>query len=65
MVSNHFSGDVSVIDGASNMVIDTIPVERYPWGDSTPTGVALAPDGRRAYVADDDSDAVSLIDLGG
>ena len=47
---------VSVIDTATNTVVATIPV------GVAPNGVAITPDGSRAYVTNDDSDSVSVID---
>ena len=47
---------MSVIDTATNTVIATIPV-----GD-TPCGVAVSPDGTRAYVTNLVDDTVSVID---
>ena len=47
---------VSVIDTATNTVIATIPVGVAPFG------VAVTPDGTRAYVANVGSDTVSVID---
>jgi YVTN family beta-propeller protein len=35
---------------------------QIPWIFSNPTGVAIAPDGKRAYVTNLDSDSVSVID---
>src|SRR5204862_4011269 len=47
---------VSVIDTATNTVVATIPV------GVAPNGIAITPDGTRAYVTDDGSDTVSVID---
>ena len=44
-ISNERSGDISVIDSASNKVIATIPVGKRP------RGIQLTPDGRTLYVA--------------
>ena len=49
-------GTVSVIDAATNTLIATVPVE------SSPVGVAITPDGTKAYVANRGSDIVSVID---
>jgi len=49
-------GTVSVIDTATNTLIATVPVE------SSPVGVAITPDGTKAYVANRGSDIVSVID---
>ena len=51
-VANTNSGDVSVIDTATNIVVATFAV-----GDS-PSDVAITPDGTRAYVANGNSDDV-------
>jgi YVTN family beta-propeller protein len=45
-VANGGSGTVSVIDTASNTVVDTISV------GTTPSGIAITPDGTHAYVVD-------------
>jgi YVTN family beta-propeller protein len=45
-VTNRGSNSVSVIDTASNTVVATIPVGAFP------EGVAITPDGTRAYVTD-------------
>jgi YVTN family beta-propeller protein len=50
------SGTVSVIDTASNTVIDTIEVGLHP------CGMALSPSGDRLYVTNANSDTVSVID---
>lgn len=62
-VANELSNDVSVIDTAANKVVATVPV------GNGPLGIAITPDGKRAYVAnllgpgsDDGSFAVSVID---
>jgi YVTN family beta-propeller protein len=49
-------GVVSVIATAANTVIATIPV------GTAPTGVAVTPDGSKVYVANGDSNRVSVID---
>jgi len=50
------SGTVSVIDAASNTVINTIEVGLHP------CGMALSPSGDRLYVTNANSDTVSVID---
>lgn len=55
-VANLFSWTVSVIDTATENVIDTVPV------GSSPVGVDITPDGSRAYVANYGPDTVSVID---
>ena len=47
---------VSVIDTATNTVVATIPVGVFP------DGVAITPDGTRAYVVTEGPNAVSVID---
>jgi YVTN family beta-propeller protein len=56
-VTNVLDNTVSVIDTASNTVVDTIPV-----GDVPDAGVAFTPDGSRAYVTNFDGNTVSVID---
>ena len=46
---------VDVISATTNRVTRTIPVGQLPWQ------MALTPDGKTLYVADGDSDAVSVI----
>jgi YVTN family beta-propeller protein len=53
-VTNGVSNTISVIDTASNIVVATIPVGVFPFG------VAITPDGTRAYVANDNT--ISVID---
>jgi YVTN family beta-propeller protein len=55
-VVNQTSGDVSVIDTATNTVDATIPVA------PTPFAVAITPDGGRAYVTSAASENVTVID---
>ena len=54
-VTNDGSGDVSVIDTATNTVTATIPA------GSEPFGVAVTPDGCKVYVANGASNNVSVI----
>jgi|GEM_PF-2509437 len=58
-VTNYWSGNISVIDLATNQVTNTISVGvgSYPWG------IVLSPDNSKAYVALTGSDAVKVIDL--
>jgi YVTN family beta-propeller protein len=49
-------GTVLVIDTATNTVVATVPV------GSGPLGVAVTPDGKHAYVTNDNSNTVSVID---
>ena len=55
-VTNQASDDVSIIDGATNTVVDTVVV-----GDR-PFGVAFSPDSTRAYVTNSFSSELSVID---
>jgi YVTN family beta-propeller protein len=55
-VANYNANTVSVIDTASNTVVGTIPV------GNSPSGVAVAPDGKHAYVANYFGNSVSVID---
>ena len=55
-MTNLHSKSVSVIDTASNTVAAEVTVE------SDPLGVAITPDGTRAYVTNKSADAVSVID---
>jgi YVTN family beta-propeller protein len=55
-VANYDSGNVSVINGLTNTVIDTIPVGVRPIGVGTNTFT------NRIYVANSGSDSVSVID---
>jgi YVTN family beta-propeller protein len=52
----NYSGNVSVIDAATNTVSTTIPV------GANPNGVAVSPDGSKVYVTNVDSNNVSVID---
>ncbi len=56
MTSN--PGFVSVVNLATNTVIATIAV------GSSPVAVAMKPDGTRAYVANNSSNSISVIDTG-
>ena len=47
---------ISVIDTATNTVIATVNV------GTDPSGVAVTPDGKKVYVANQDSNNVSVID---
>ncbi len=64
-ITNHVSSTVSVIDTATNMVTATITI---PVDSGTPTpfagpgGVAVSPDGSKVYVANIESNTVSVID---
>jgi YVTN family beta-propeller protein len=55
-VTINFPNNVSVIDTATNTVVATIPVGMGP------IGIAITPDGTRAYVTNDVSNTVSVID---
>src|SRR5438094_6707276 len=55
-VTNNGSNTVSVIDTATNTVVEIISPGQYP------QGVAITPDGTRAYVTDNVDGAVAVID---
>jgi YVTN family beta-propeller protein len=55
-VANYTSNNVSVIDTATNAVVDTVAVGTIPYG------VAVNPAGTRVYVANAGSNNVSVID---
>ena len=57
MPVNTGSGTVSVIDVENNRIAATIGVHRQPYF------IDVAPDGRRAYVANSGSNSISVIDL--
>lgn len=50
------TGDVSVIDTATGMVTDTIPMEQFP------NALAITPDGAFLYVSNEGSDEVIVVD---
>jgi len=56
-VTNNDSGNISVIDLATNLVTNTISVGRAPWG------IALSSDNSKAYVVLTDDRQVKVIDL--
>lgn len=56
-VSNNSSSDVSVLEVATNTVINTISVGLFP------REMAITPDGSRLYVSNQNSANVSVIDL--
>jgi YVTN family beta-propeller protein len=56
---------VTVLDTATDAVVDAIPVAAGEGVRASPHGLAVSPDGRTLYVADDrDGGAVSVVDLG-
>jgi YVTN family beta-propeller protein len=55
-VTNMVSGTVSVIDGRTKRVVDTIDVGTEPFG------CALTPDGKKLFVTNQSSETVSVID---
>ena len=55
-VANYYSNNVSVIDGAGNTIVATVPVGNSPWG------VAVDPNTNLIYVANYSSNSVSVID---
>ncbi|MFD4144703.1 YncE family protein, partial [Streptomyces sp. NPDC058572] len=59
--ANNAADNVSVIDTATNTVIDTVPLGGFGVGDG-PNHVAVSPDGTRAYTGNFVSDNVSVID---
>ena len=60
-ISNFNNGTVSVVDTQDNIVIDTVPVGVNPAG-GFPEGVAVHPNGTRAYVTTLVGDEVVVID---
>jgi YVTN family beta-propeller protein len=56
-VSNGRAGTVSVLDGHSYELLDTIKVGVRPWG------MAISPDGKFLYTANGPSNDVSVVDL--
>jgi YVTN family beta-propeller protein len=56
-VSNGRAGTVSVIDGRTYELIDTVKVGTRPWG------LAISPDGRYLYAANGPSNDISVVDL--
>lgn len=74
LVSNARSGTISVIDAASAKVARTIELGveakdaegrllQFGEGSPVPIGIEIAPDGKRAYVAAANADAIAVIDL--
>ena len=74
LVSNARSGTISVIDAATAEVARTIeldvPAQEGPgrlldFGDESPVpiGIEIAPDGKRAWVAAANGDAIAVLDL--
>jgi YVTN family beta-propeller protein len=57
-VSNGRAGTVSVLDGRTYELLNTIKVGTRPWG------MALSPDGKFLYTANGPSNDVSVVDLG-
>jgi len=54
-ITNMGSNTTSVIDIANNTVTATVPVGTSPWG------VAVSPDGSKVYVANNESNDISVI----
>lgn len=54
-IANALSNTVSVVSIATNTVITSIPVGKYPWG------VFVSPDGTTVYVANESSNSISVI----
>lgn len=75
LVSAARSGDVAVLDVAARKLDRRVPVPVQAvadkegrlmgqFGDSSvPIGIVIAPDGKRAYVAHANGDAISIVDL--
>ena len=57
-VSNGRAGTISVLDGRSYELLDSIKVGTRPWG------IVISPDGKYLYTANGPSNDVSVIDLG-
>lgn len=55
-MGSHIKGSVSIIDLATNAVVATVPVGEYP------QGVVVNPAGTAVYVANSDSNEVTVID---
>ena len=53
--TNSLDGTLSVLDGKTNVVLETVPAGRRP------TEVALSPSGDRLYVADMDTDTLTVL----
>jgi YVTN family beta-propeller protein len=51
------AGSLSVIDAEKNAVAATIPLHKQP------TSIAVAPDGKLAYVSNSGSNTISVVDL--
>src|SRR5690554_6061121 len=49
-VANEYSADITVVDTATDEVIDTITISGRP-GEVRPRGMAVSPDGRIIYVS--------------
>jgi YVTN family beta-propeller protein len=75
LVSNARSGTISVIDAESAEVARTIELGveaqeaegrlfQFEGESPVPIGIEIAPDGKRAYVAAANADAIAVIDLG-
>lgn len=76
LVSHARSGDVAVYDAKSRKELRRVKMELSPVSDAdkrvlgnqfgaspAPIGILIAPDGRRAYVANSNADTVAVIDL--
>ncbi len=66
-VANAGSDTISVIDTATDKVVDTIllrPAAARALPGATPTGVALSPDGQHLYASLGDMNAIAVVDLG-
>lgn len=74
LVSNARSGTITVIDAATAEVARTLELGveardgagrlfQFGEGSPVPIGIQIAPDGRRAYVAAANADAIAVLDL--
>ena len=63
VVASEFSGTVAMIDTQTNTITTTIPTGSGSAVSAFPSGVAVTPDGRVAYVIRTNSSTVSVIDL--
>jgi YVTN family beta-propeller protein len=76
LVSNARSGDVSVFDAKERKLVRRVPMQLeagsaegraidFGFGESpVPIGILIPPDGKRAFVANAQADAIAVVDLG-
>src|SRR5918994_7119121 len=55
-VSNEKGNSISIVDGDSLEVIETVPV------GNRPRGIALSPDGKYLYICPSDDDTIEIMD---